>query len=96
MNQLINADYSQEAEAAADAFALRQIRENGLPPAALATFFRRLQAEGGEPTGILAHLASHPELGDRIAAAETAEPPENPRPLLSEEEWSRLRWICGF
>jgi beta-barrel assembly-enhancing protease len=96
MNQLINADYSQEAEARADAFALKQMTDNGLPPSALATFFRRIEALAGETPGVLAHFASHPEMGDRIAAAEAATAPAVVEPLLSEDEWKNLQWICGF
>jgi beta-barrel assembly-enhancing protease len=96
MNQLINADYSQAAETRADAFALKQLTANGLPPAALATFFRRIEEDAGEVPGVLAHFASHPEMGDRIAAAEAAPAPATTEPVLTEDEWRDLQWICGF
>ena len=96
MNQLINADYSQAAEARADEFALTQLTDNGLPPAALATFFRRIVEDNGDAPGVLAHFASHPEMGDRIAAAEAAPTPRHSTPVLAEDEWKALQWICGF
>jgi predicted Zn-dependent protease len=96
MNGLINADYSQAAEARADAFAYELLVRNDLPPAALASLFRRLDSGANGGGKILAHFASHPELGDRIAAAESAPQPDVARPILTESEWAALRWICGF
>jgi predicted Zn-dependent protease len=93
--RMIQASYTQGAEAAADAYAARLLRDAGLPPAALAAMFRRMQAQGGEPPPMLRHFLSHPGLGDRIAASEAAAaPPGAPRPSLSAAEWQALRGIC--
>lgn len=93
--RMIQASYTQEAEAAADTFAAHLLRDAGLPPAALAGMFRRMQAQGGEPPPVLQHFLSHPGLGDRIAASEAAPaPPGAPRPSLSDADWRALRDIC--
>lgn len=93
--RLIAAQYSQEAEARADIFALDLLRRAGLPPEALATMFERFQAEGAEAPEFIAHFLSHPALGDRIAAARAATRPERaPYPALSPSEWQDLRRIC--
>ena len=96
--QIIQADYTQEAEAAADTFAYTALLDADLPPSAIATFFERLSDghdHGDEPAGIMEHLQSHPALGDRIEAARAAEPDGAEfRPALSEAEWQDLRDIC--
>jgi len=93
--QIIRADYTQGAEAAADTFAYTALLDADLPPSAIGTFFERL-AQGNEDAGILQHLQSHPALGDRIAAARAAEPEGAKfRPLLDDAEWLALRAICN-
>jgi predicted Zn-dependent protease len=95
VERLIEASYSQGAEAAADTFAHDRLRATDLPPAALATFFKRLRAEHGDAEGIVAHFLSHPALGDRIARAQTAGRGQGPtRPALTRAEWAALRAIC--
>ena len=60
-------DYSREQEAAADQSAVLRLLEARIDPEALAGFFDRLQAEGGElPTG-LGWMASHPRSAERAA-----------------------------
>jgi beta-barrel assembly-enhancing protease len=93
--RLIEARYSQGAEAAADAFAHQRLLAVDLPPAALATFFTRLRAEHGDAEGLVAHFLSHPQLGDRIARAEAAGAGQGTtRPALTAAEWAALRAIC--
>ena len=94
--RVIQADYSQDAEAAADAFAHGMLMGADLPPSAIATFFERLVATGGsEPAGLVQHFNSHPALGDRIAAARAAEPSGALFPqALTPDEWQALRAIC--
>jgi predicted Zn-dependent protease len=95
VERLIEASYSQGAEAAADAFAHDRLRAADLPPAALGTFFTRLRDEYGDAEGIVAHFLSHPALGDRIARAAAAGAGQGPtRPALSAAEWAALRAIC--
>ncbi len=96
VNRLIDATYSQKAEAAADRFAHETLARSALRPSALATFFERLKARGGQPSAILQHFLSHPELGDRIAEARRADSllAGPVRPLLDESEWAALKTIC--
>lgn len=92
--RLIEASYSQEAEAAADAFAAERLAAAGVPPDALARFFRRLQKKHGDADGIVAHFLSHPRLAERIASAEGTAAPGETRPILGKAEWAALRQIC--
>ncbi|MDF0600788.1 M48 family metallopeptidase [Psychromarinibacter sp. C21-152] len=98
--RLIRAEYSRAAEAGADAYAHGLLAEAGLRPSALADMFDRLRAEqagdGAEPPGFLRHFASHPALGDRIAAARTADAALSgpSRAALAAEDWRALRSIC--
>lgn len=96
VNQLINADYSQAAEAQADAFATDRLIAAGISPAALADFFDRLQAEHGESSGVVSHFSSHPELGDRAATARAAAQAAGGDflPSLSGGGWAALQAIC--
>lgn len=92
--QIIQADYTQDAEAAADSFAHAVLLDADLPPTAIATLFENLMSEDSD-AGILQHLRAHPALGDRIEAARAAEPEGATfRPLLSDEEWAALQNIC--
>ena len=93
--RLIEASYSQGAEAAADAFAHDRLLAVDLPPGALASFFARLREEYGDAEGFVAHFLSHPQLGDRIARAESAGAGQGPtRPALTAADWAALRAIC--
>ncbi|WP_420857328.1 M48 family metallopeptidase [Marivivens marinus] len=93
--RLIQADYTREAEAAADTYAHDLLLAADLPPNGIASFFERLQASYGDEPEILQHFLSHPEMGDRIAAARAATPAGyEGRPLLTETEWQALRRIC--
>lgn len=92
--RLIEAQYSQGAEAAADDFAHQMLRDAGLPPSALADMFERFREMGGETDGFVAHFMAHPRLGDRIAAARAADTGDV-TPLLTPGEWAALQGICG-
>ncbi|WP_234992105.1 M48 family metallopeptidase [Roseisalinus antarcticus] len=94
-NQLIQADYTREAEAGADTYAHALLLKAGMPPEGIATFFERLSSDAGEPTGLERHFMSHPALGDRVAAARAATPEGATfAPVLSDAEWRALRGIC--
>jgi len=94
-NQLINAQYSQSAEADADSFATDMLLRANVSPAALGSFFERLRDEHGDSEGLVAHFQSHPELGDRIEAARMAAPGDVAFvPSLTDAEWTALREIC--
>jgi Zn-dependent protease with chaperone function len=95
--RLIQASYSQDAEAAADGYAHALLLGADLPPGALAAMFRRLQARGDNEEGILAHFLSHPRMARRISAAEAAEAAAGRRAftaVLDAAEWRALRDIC--
>ncbi len=93
--RIIQADYTQDAEAAADTFAHRVLLDADLPPSAIGTFFERLAEGRDDGIGLIDHFMSHPALGDRIAAARAAEPPNAEfRPILTETEWRALQAIC--
>lgn len=96
VNQLVNAQYSQEAESAADAYAHALLPKVGVSPGALAPLFERLKDKYGDAEGLASHLASHPKLGDRVerAQAAAAEFDDETQPILSETAWSDLRAIC--
>ncbi|NKW72167.1 M48 family metallopeptidase [Rhodobacteraceae bacterium R_SAG10] len=96
VERLIDANYSRDAEAAADQYAFDLLVGAGVRPSALATFFERLQQDQGDGVGILAHFQSHPELGDRISAARSGDTGAATfgLPSLNAREWARLRRIC--
>lgn len=96
VEQLIRADYTQDAEAAADDFGITMMRNAGADPAALADLFQIVLEEYGDVTGIAAHFVSHPSLGDRIAKAQAAG--DNlvaTAPTLTDAEWTALQNVCS-
>jgi predicted Zn-dependent protease len=94
--RLIQASYTREAEGAADTFAHGTLIDARVRPDALATFFETLVEEHGESAGIVRHFLSHPDLGDRIAAARAAAEGASVayEPSLSPADWQALRAIC--
>lgn len=93
--RLIEAQYSQEAEAEADVFAHAALIEAQIAPSALATMFERFSALGGDTSPFVAHFLSHPSLGDRIQSARDATPSDfEAVPLLTAQEWHALQNIC--
>ncbi|MCR8726517.1 M48 family metallopeptidase [Frigidibacter sp. ROC022] len=94
--RLIDASYSQAAEAGADAFAHELLIRKRVRPDALASMLQRLKKKYGDNEGITAHFAAHPKLGDRIEAARLAAErlAEPPVPILTEAEWQAMQRIC--
>ena len=94
--RLIRADYTRDAEAAADSFAHALLARAGIPPSALAAMFERLRARPGDDEGLVSHFATHPALDARIAAARAADADLTGayRPVLDAAEWYALRSIC--
>ena len=95
-NQLINASYSQAAEARADDYAHDLLEQANISPVALGTFFERLHEEHGDAEGFVAHLASHPQMTDRISAAQAAvDPNRDYDTILDAQSWRDLQSVCG-
>lgn len=93
--RLIEAGYSQEAEAKADLFAHALLQEAQIAPSALATMFERFRAISGDTSPFVTHFLSHPSLGDRIQAARDATPEGfQAVPVLTANEWRALQQIC--
>lgn len=94
--RIISADYTQAAEAAADAYAHALLIEADLSPAALADLFERLLGDVGQAPPIVQHFLAHPAMADRIDAARAAVPEGfQARPALSPEDWAALLSICA-
>jgi Zn-dependent protease with chaperone function len=95
VEQLIRADYTREAEAAADDFGIAMMRNSGADPAALADLFAIMREKYGDVQGISAHFVSHPSLGDRIEKARAAgRDMLQTTPILNDAEWSALKTVC--
>lgn len=94
-NQLINASYSQQAEARADDYAHDLLSAANVSPVALGTFFERLIKEHGDAEGIVAHFMAHPQMADRVAAAQAAvEDGRAYDTILTASEWRALQGVC--
>lgn len=96
-DQLITASYQQEAESNADAFAHDTLRRARLPSGPMGEFFLRMKEQGGDVSGVLSHLVSHPDLDGRADAASAADSiKEAPfTAVLNPREWEALREICS-
>jgi predicted Zn-dependent protease len=94
--QLVAANYAQDAESKADIFATETLTKAGLPTKPFAGFFLKLKEKYGDDEGLLSHIASHPALGDRADAAIAANvvPEDDFVPVLTETEWAALKAIC--
>lgn len=95
--QLIAADYSQEAEADADIFAHDLLASAKLPSIPMAVFFEKLHEEFGDEPGLLSHLASHPDLLGRAQAAKDADTLDDRsyQAVLTTSEWHDLKAMCA-
>jgi uncharacterized membrane protein YjgN (DUF898 family) len=91
--QLLEASYSRDAERNADAFAIATMRRLGRSPAPMGELL--LRVTGDERNRALSILATHPLTGERLETLKQATGPANGAPLLSVQEWDKLRAICG-
>lgn len=89
-DQIMQAGYTREAEAAADDHAFASLSRAGLSSVGLANFFDRLAAQGDD---LPAYLSTHPQLAERAARARQAAI-ANPAPALAPQEWAALRGMC--
>ena len=93
--QLIQAQYSQDAEAKSDAYSHALLSAAGLPTTPMADFFLRLRDEYGDASGLMSHLASHPDLKGRAEKAVAADVTGGQfNPVLSARAWKDLQAIC--
>lgn len=93
--RLISANYAQEAEIGADAFAHEMLEAAGVSPAALGDMFERLRDEFGDTGGIVSHFLSHPTLGSRIEhARDQAHDDHIYRDILPQGAWADLKAVC--
>lgn len=94
--RLIAASYAQDAEAAADEFAVRVLGDAGLPSTPFGNFFDRMADIVGDGNGLLSHLASHPNIRERAEAARDADRVGDGdfKPVLSAADWKALQAIC--
>lgn len=91
---LIETAHSREAEADADQAAIAMLRAADISTDGLQSFFKRLAAEGGEATGALRYLSTHPPSADRAARIGAA-PAGATTLALNARDWRALRAICG-
>lgn len=90
---VVEASYSREAEENADGFAIEVMHALGRSPKPAAELmFRITGKEGGNGLTI---LASHPLTEDRLTRMTKEDRPLSGPPLLSDQEWTALKAICG-
>ncbi|MBY8976237.1 M48 family metallopeptidase [Rhodobacteraceae bacterium NNCM2] len=94
---VVNASYQREVETRADETAYQLLSDAGLPSQPFAGFFRTLQKDNGEATGVLRYLSSHPDLAGRAERAAEADRIGDGQfdPILSDRDWLALREICN-
>ena len=93
--QLISANYAQDAEAGADTYAYGALEAAGVSPAALGDMFERLREKYGDTEGIVSHFVSHPTLGSRIDRSRAAARPDfRYMDILSQADWADLKAVC--
>ena len=92
-------NYSRQAEAEADDFAVEAMEASDVDPMALRGFFEMLLKQEGKPsTGafgkITSALNTHPGTEDRIDKIHPLPAGHAIRPVLSTAQWQALRNIC--
>jgi Zn-dependent protease with chaperone function len=87
--QVGNLKFSRDLEAQADTGGLETLRKAGVAPDGMASFFKKLAAEGG---GGPSWISTHPSTGDRVATIEAelkARPCTECQPLAMD--WKAVR-----
>jgi predicted Zn-dependent protease len=89
--------YSRGAEEEADTDGLKMLLAARVDPAGMIAFFDVLERKSGSGPEALKYLSTHPSGRDRMATLTTlaASSPIQRVKLLSEEDWSQLRNLCG-
>lgn len=97
---MINAGYTREAEAAADAEAHRILASAGLPSTPFGDFFEWVSEQMDDQNetlkALMEHMASHPDPAARKAEAIAADTIGDGdfKPALDRTKWAALRDIC--
>lgn len=91
--------FSRDAEREADAHALRILKEAGISPRGLSTFFKRLipadgDANEGGARAVIKMFNTHPATEERIAKIDS-QPAYKISPAMSDADWKAVRAICG-
>jgi Zn-dependent protease with chaperone function len=90
---VLQASYSREAEANADAFAIDTMHALGRSPAPMGELlFRVTGAQGNHTIGI---LASHPLTEERRTLMRREDRPATGPAILSDQEWHALKSACS-
>lgn len=89
---VVEASYSREAEANADAFAIDTMHALGRSPAPMGDLLFRITGEQGSRT--IGILASHPLTEERRALMRREDRPATGPELLSAGEWQALKGVC--
>ncbi len=93
--QMLDASYTREAEAAADLFALDMLARAGVDAQGFAAFFDRLAQEEGR-VKLPEYFSSHPATDGRAQAARDFSGGQAATtPVLSAEDWAALKAICA-
>ncbi len=91
---LVNASFSREVEAAADAYAISTLRVLGRSPVPLGTLLTRLTVAALGDKSQPSLLDSHPATPARLAAMQASGIVTTGPPILSEEQFMALKRIC--
>jgi beta-barrel assembly-enhancing protease len=91
---------SQDAERAADAYAVATLTAAKINPLGLKTFFEKVLAEEGRaPGGTFGKLNSlfstHPGTADRIKLITPWPDETTQKPVLTDAQWQDLKHVCG-
>jgi Zn-dependent protease with chaperone function len=90
---LVTSSYSREAEYNADTFSIDVMHRLGRSPKPMGQLLYRVT--GKEVDKSLSILSNHPLTEDRLKRMSDEDRPPSGLPLLSAEEWTSLKAICG-
>ncbi len=88
--------YSRAHETEADIEGLKMMQTARLDPTAMIAFYGIMQKETKDHAGPLDFLATHPNMGERLATLLTLAGPRPPQAtsLLPNDEWKDIRSLC--
>ena len=86
--------YGRGAEAEADRDGVMLLNQAGISADAIARFFDRLGGDKKCESGIPSFLSSHPRSAERARIIREADRVKSVEPLMSEDDWDKLRGIC--